>query len=271
MPNDTPDWSRVATAQAIIDTATATGGVAVTHNGLVVPAGTHTLLAIGVNTVGGNGDGSIAITGVTTALQYVGPSGSFPVPFPPSGLVYFPALVADGTINVTYQPSAGTDDFWLIAVFDPEAVVVTGQSSTFLSSATTGGPLYTHSEVAPAPLLGVTLSGANPAPWQASTLFVRFAATINAGATGTLLAGVAGKVVRVFDPVLSSDAGAGNASDVISLQDSTGLNIQDYRNVATLQHGSAGPLAQASGAGLQLHNFSAANLGIRFTCGYTQV
>lgn len=215
MPNDVPDWSGVSTSQSVRDSALSVSGSAVTHTGVTIPAGTHSLRVVAVNAASGNGFGQVSITGGVTGLEYVSSDGFFPSVIPSEGELYYTVKAADTTVNVTYNPLAATVSFWLDAIMDPTAVAIANVAGLFLASQTTGAPLYTHSEQASAPLLGVTLSGANPAPWQAATLIpIRIAAgfpTTQATAAEEVV-GVAGQSIRVVHLALTWDSTTAGSS-----------------------------------------------------------
>lgn len=246
----------------------------VTHNGIAIPAGTQSLMALSVDPASGNPAGTIGITGVTTAQEYIGTDAGHG--FPSSlgnGLgqpIFFPAIPADTAVNVQYAADAAGESFWLFALAVPMAVAVLNNVAAVITSQN-GSPVFMQSQGPNSrEVVAVTLSEANPALWQAPSAFIRFGATINAGATAALRAGVAGQVIRIFGPVFTSDAGAGNATDVISLEDTVGNLIEDFRNTSAIQPGCPGPLPVAVGNGIRLHNFSAANLAVRCTLGVSQ-
>lgn len=228
------------------------GGGSVTHTGIAVPAGTQTLLLIGTDQTFNSGAGHVDLSGEVTNQTY---SGSEPFPTSPStvpigGVLYFAAIPEDTTVRAVYDAVAAVRvNFWLFALPTVPAVSVINQVKATLMDSL-GFLLSTPTEVGVDPLLGVTLSGANPAPWQAPDQIV-FATRAGIGAV-TLIAGVAGKTVRLFGGVFDvPTAVAGSGS---TLQDSTGVVLAAWDTTAVIRGQpldfSGAPIV--TGRGLQL-------------------
>lgn len=251
--------------QQILDTATTTNNT-VTHNGITIPIGTHSLMVVGLNTISANGAGKVQITGVVTGLDYLSSDGNFPSVIPNSGAAFFSALAPDTTVNVKYVGDAGTDLWWLIALGDPTAVAIINQLSAFLSDTVTGAALFTQSQGPRAKdVLGVTLSEANPALWQfPQAAAVSLGAALGANATAVIVAAVANQSVWVHKWSIMA-----NISPILNLEGGDGTRLAGCNPAVGVEHIEAPVGKTASGQSLVLRNSSGA-LTYTQGVGYTQ-
>jgi hypothetical protein len=263
LANDIPDWAALTTPR-LIDGPVAVAALGnATHNGVVVPTGTHSLLAVAALAAGG-GAGQIQIVGGVSGLQYLGSDlgRGFPSNFQQDGLIYYQALSIDATVNVIYFAAAGAGTtFWLIALPDPSAVTLLNQPNVILSTPNSFGPIFTNQELGGNFLLGVTESRALPAPWQAAAAdWTVGSGGIAGGATLVLVAGVVAQTVWLHEAQLH--LGAGAAGSFGQLQDTTGVGLRQMNfAIADIYPFEFHGRALVSGRGLQIKNTSGAASG----------
>jgi hypothetical protein len=258
----------------LIDTALGVtpGGGAVTHTGIAIPAGTQTLLVIGTDQTFFAGGGHVDLTGEVTNETYFGsePFPTSPSTVPVSGILYFPAIPVDTTVKVIYDAVAAVRvNFWMFALPTVPAVSVINEIKTVLMDSL-GSLLSTPTELAADPLLGVTLSGANPAPWQAPRSVVTFNASIASGGNSIIIA-AAGGVTLYLHHFTIGDDGA-NAAARYHFQDTTGADLDIYvtTNVRGIKAvGSFGGLKLTTGRGVRILQAGAAASFISGKLTYT--
>jgi hypothetical protein len=209
VPNDLPDWTPPG-RPILIDTAlNVVPGSPVTHTGIKVPETTQTLMVVGTDQTFFAGGGHVDVTGETSNQTYGGSEvfETSPSTVPGDGVLYFRYIPVDATVTAVYDATDAVQvDFWMFALPTPTAVTVINSLRTVLEDSS-GNLISTPLEAAADRLVGVTLSGANPAPWQAPQYSAGGTVAVTAGTDFTLLAGAASKSWRLFDCLFDTNSG----------------------------------------------------------------
>lgn len=209
MPNDLPDWTPPGDPVLIDSALSVMPGTPVTHTGIKVPTATHTLMVVGTDPAIAAGGGHIDLTGEVTGQTYFGsePFPTSPSTVPVGGVLYFPWIPQDTTVRAVYDATFATSvNFWMFALPDVPAVSVINVLKSVLQDSV-GNLISTPTEVAADPLVGVTLSGANPAPWQVPDYAAAGTVAVTGGTDFTLLTATANKSWRIFDCLFDTNSG----------------------------------------------------------------
>jgi hypothetical protein len=172
----------------------------VTHNNLPVPSGAHSLLLVQNPNVFPLSAGA-NVVGHQTGVQYIngvaGPALQF-------GLV---ASIVDTSLDVQYfNNSAAPLTQWLVAIMDPELISVISGTIQIVGSTGNQAQVIADGPASNFFALAVTMKGADAAPWQAPSKAVSFGVNLAAGASATLIAGVGGQSIYLFDITMENAA-----------------------------------------------------------------
>lgn len=210
MPNDLPDWTPPG-RPILIDTAlNVVPGSPVTHTGIKVPETTQTLMVVGTDQTFFAGGGHVDVTGETSNQTYFGSEvfETSPSTIPVEGALYFRYIPVDATVRAVYDADfAVSVDFWMFALPTPTAVTVINTLRAVLEDSI-GDLVYATVEAGADAVVGVTLSQANPAPWQAPAYSAGGTVAVTAGTDFTLLAAAASKSWRLFDCLFDTNSGS---------------------------------------------------------------
>lgn len=271
MPNDIVDWSAPGQIQQIDTAQNVVPGTPVTHTGVKVPAGSQTLIVLGVDNVSALTPGHVAVTGEQTGNPYLGNdlSRTFPSTIPFGGILYLSALPADTSVKIVYDGESATSvDFWVFASPLPVQVAINSEIGVALQDGS-GRLTDTQIEFAAAPLQGVTLSQSFPPPWLAPDSYVTFNASIAAGGTLTIISASTGDNIFLHDLNIGDDGA--NAAARYHLQQSNGVDIDVFVAHNTrdqkAQHDYKGRILDVS-VGVRIQNNGAVASFITGSLGY---
>lgn len=271
MPNDLPDWTPPG-RPILIDTAlNVVPGSPVTHTGIKVPETTQTLMVVGTDQTFFAGGGHVDVTGETSNQTYFGSEvfETSPSTIPVEGALYFRYIPVDATVRAVYDATAAVSvDFWMFALPTPTAVTVINSLRAVLEDSI-GDLVYAAAERTTDVLVGVSLSKANPAPWQAANKVpVEISSAIAAGANLTLVSAVNGTTVWLHDLTIMFDSVVTTA--FIELQDSGGTGYH-----MTIASSLTPPPKSFHGAplpvnlGARLHNAGSSTINVRGSFSYS--
>lgn len=209
MPNDLPDWTPPGDPVLIDSALHVLPGAPVTHTAIKVPTATQTLMVVGTDQTFFAGAGHVDLTGEVTNQTYFGsePFPTSPSTVPLGGVLYFPYIAQDTTVSAVYDATSAVNvNFWMFALPSVPAVSVINDVKSVLMDSI-GNLVSTPTEVAANPLVGVTLSGANPAPWQVPDYAAAGTVAVTGGTDFTLLTATANKSWRIFDCLFDTNSG----------------------------------------------------------------
>lgn len=274
MPNDLPDWSSMVTQRvALIDTsgfnALQTKGfytVADTTDRsftFTIPAGCQSIRFDSFTGLSGSAWTNAHITGDVSGKTYVGFDGQS---FPSTGFeenVTFRPLPCDSVLTFRFTPTAPVAVNFIVssAQFPEDIVVELGG---------TLGVLDTQ------PFIVSESNSVGPARWQGpSKTAVVNGSNVNAGASATIIAGVAGQKIYGHGFAFSANT-AGGGSNSWLMDDTSGNRSGANSNTSQqdtnpFQQGDKkGRVIAVSGAGLRLTNQNGGALALYGWQDHTQ-